>query len=162
MSDLPQADVHSSEFARMVGIAISNGWLFSVSVFVLLEIKELTFPPNGVIAMSTEMAVSAAVLVAVTSFVVGLVVMAPMAALLAWPAYKRRIRSHMVYIAMGAVVGLLTSLLFYAFAGIGPDPGIQGLMLFEWFIASVAFGGWSFADQLDGENEPKADVRTNQ
>jgi len=74
--------------------------------------------------------------------------MVPLAMMFGWPLYRRGVKSHAIYIAVGALVGILTPLLLALIFGVRLEAETSKLLFVAWFVVSTAFGGWSFADRL--------------
>ena len=158
MSDLPRIDMGDPPFTQMLARSVFDGAILAALLPPLAIVAAPLFgggadsvpsPIGLILAM-----IPAVFIGSIVVMLIAVAIMAPLAALFAWPLYRRGVKSYAVYIALGALVGILTPLLL-ALMFSAPIEGDRSQLLFvAWFVVSSAFGGWSFADQLSRQTNP--------
>ena len=159
MGDLPRVDMADPPFTQMLARAVFDGGILASLLPALAIVAAPLFgaSPNWV-PSPFQLFVTwffGLIYLAVFWMTVAVAIMAPIAALLAWPAYRRGAKSYTTYITLGAFVGLLTPLLLVLIFRVPVPAHVTSLPFIAWFVVSSAFGGWSFADQLSRQVRPE-------
>lgn len=152
MADLPRSEAGNPTFMQMLASSMIDGGIFASLLVPLALVASPLFGYNASsVPHPLALLLSWGVGVLYGFIPVGLIalaLMAPLAVLFARPVYRRGFKSHAVYIALGALVGLLTPLALVLICRLEVIVDSSLLLLVGWFVVSSAFGGWSFADRL--------------